>query len=132
MSRLALLRPLILLAFLFLSGCSQESDSDPDLTKHVRVQLVDWHVAGLWVINAPVAWIRVTNYNYEPIENILIKYETFDSEGNRLNTADYLIEEEVKPNQSKNFIEQYMGLIDLYSQKLKVSLVSVSRVKKKK
>ena len=59
-------------------------------------------------------------------------YETFDEDGNRLNKADYLIEEEVKPNQAKNFIEQYLGLVDLYSQKLKISLVSVSGLKKKK
>ncbi len=115
-----------------LTACSVAIDEDPELSKHVRVELIDWHVAGLWVVNSPVAWIRVTNYNYVPIENILISYETFDEDGNRLNKADYLIEEEVKPNQAKNFIEQYLGLVDLYSQKLKISLVSVSGLKKKK
>lgn len=111
-----------------ITGCSYSPVVDDNLSKHVLVQLIDWHISGLWVINSPVAWVKVTNYNPVPIENIVISYETFNIDGKKLNQAQYTIEEVVAANKSKNFIEQYLGLVDLDTEKLKVSLIGVSRL----
>src|ERR1700729_1605398 len=81
---LRLLAPVIALMFMLpitISGCSPELLLDPELSKNVRIELVDWHVSGLWVINSPVCWFRVYNYNAKPITDITINYETFDFEG---------------------------------------------------
>jgi LEA14-like dessication related protein len=88
--------------------------------------LVDWHVSGFWVINCPVAWIRVTNYNNVPIKEIELKYFTYNYDGQKLDEGKYTIEGTVGPHSVKNFIEQYVGLVDLHSEKFSVQLESVS------
>jgi hypothetical protein len=97
------------------------------LTKNTYIELVDWHISGLWVINAPVAWVRVKNYNNVPIKDVTFQYSTFDFDGSLLDQANYTCEGEVPPGQVKNFIEQYLGLVNLRSQKLMVKLVSVTQ-----
>ena len=79
-----LLAPLFLFFILLpltVSGCTPELTLDQELSKNVRIELVDWHVSGLWVINSPVCWIRVYNYNPTPVTDITISYETYDFEG---------------------------------------------------
>ncbi|HEY9786421.1 MAG TPA: hypothetical protein V6D17_13520 [Candidatus Obscuribacterales bacterium] len=96
------------------------------LTRNTYVELVDWHIAGLWVINCPVAWIRVANYNQVPVKDIRIKYYTYDFDGKLLNEGDFMIEDSVPPGTVRNFIEQYLGLVDLHSDKLSIKMVGVS------
>lgn len=91
------------------------------------MELVDWHVSGLWVINCPVAWIRVFNRNHVPIKNPKISYQTFDWEGKPLSSGTYVLEGEIPAGMVKNFIEQYLGLVDLHSDKLSVSYIGVER-----
>src|ERR1700722_5047492 len=81
---------------LLLCGCGAGIGGDSDLTKRTYMELVDWHVSGLWVINSPVAWIRVFNYNSVPIHNIIFQYNTFDSDGTPLDQGNYTIEESVQ------------------------------------
>jgi hypothetical protein len=88
---------------------------------------MDWHVAGFWVINSPVAWIRVENYNDVPIREITFEYRTFTDEGKLLDKGTFTIEGTVPARSMKNFIELYLGLVDLYSQRLDVRLLSVKR-----
>ena len=92
---------------------------------------MDWHISGFWVINCPVAWLRVTNYNTVPIKDVTVEYTTYDAEGHKLDHGTYLIDyttdHPVGPHDSKNFIELYLGLVDLYSSRLSVKLLSVSR-----
>ena len=114
-----------LLSSIAFSGCSPEI-GNRNLTEHTHFELVDWHVSGLWVINCPVAWVRVANYNRIPIKNITFQYDTYDVDGNHLDTGTYVIEESVEPGAVRNFIEQYIGLVSLHSDKLSVKLVSVS------
>lgn len=89
--------------------------------------LMDWHVSGLWVINCPVAWIKVTNYNNVPIHDITLQYNTYDSNGKPLDQGTFTIEGTVYPMESKNFIELYLGLVDLHSDRLSINLLSVKR-----
>jgi hypothetical protein len=110
----------------FLSACLPVDLGNAELTKNTYIELVDWHVSGLWVINCPVAWIRVANYNNVPIQDIRFSYTTYDRDGNKLNDGDYTIEYSVGPRSIKNFIELYVGLVDLHSEKLSVRLMSVS------
>lgn len=101
---------------------------DPEsnyLTSNTKLDLVDWHICGLWVINSPVVWFRVTNYNSVPIHDVTLEYKTFTEDGRELNTGSYTIEGEIPPGTTKNFIEQYIGLVDLYTEKLSVKLSSV-------
>ena len=109
-----------------LAGCSSLPQGDPDLTVNTRVDMVDWHITGLWIINCPVAWLRVVNYNQVPIKDVTFQYNTYDVEGHPLDQGTYTIEGEVYPGQSKNFIEQYLGLVHLHSDKLSIKLLSVS------
>lgn len=109
-----------------LSSCSGPLGIDPVLTRNTYVELVDWHIAGLWVINCPVAWIRVANYNQVPVKDIRIKYYTYDFDGKLLNEGDFMIEDSVPPGTVRNFIEQYLGLVDLHSDKLSIKMVGVS------
>jgi len=92
-----------------------------------RAQLMDWHISGFWVINCPVAWIRVTNLNQVPIKEITVRYDTYDAAGNPLDHGTYTLDGTVVPGQTKNFIEQYLGLVSLYTERLSVTLVSVKR-----
>ena len=121
---LGLLVSLVVIACSF-SGCSSESTGDPELTKNTYIELVDWHVSGLWVINCPVAWVRVANYNRVPIKEIQFKYTTYDYLGNKLNEGSYTIEGTVSPGGVKNFIELYIGLVDIHSERLDIELRSV-------
>jgi hypothetical protein len=109
-----------------LTGCSTDA-GDQDLTNHTHFELVDWHVSGLWVINCPVAWIRVANYNPVPIKNITFQYDTYDVDGVHLDRGTYTVEETVDPGAVRNFIELYLGLVNLHSDKLSVKIVSVDR-----
>jgi len=107
------------------SSCSTEV-GDKGLTERTYVELVDWHISGLWVINCPVAWVRVKNYNSVPITNIKFQYNTYDGEGNPLDQDTYILEESVPPGGVRNFIELYLGLVSLHSEKLSIKLLSVS------
>lgn len=110
-----------------LSSCGPDMGTDAELSKNVYMELVDWHVSGLWVINCPVAWIRVFNRNHVPIKNPKISYQTFDWEGKPLSSGTYVLEGEIPAGMVKNFIEQYLGLVDLHSDKLSVSYIGVER-----
>lgn len=124
---------LIALVFAFLSltsllsGCAGEIGGDPNLSRNVYVELVDWHIAGLWVINCPVAWFRVANYNNVPVKDIKLKYATYDFDGKLLNQGDYTIDGTVPPGTVRNFIEQYLGLVEVQTDKMMVRFVSVKR-----
>jgi hypothetical protein len=110
----------------FLQGCAPALTGDATLTSRTRMELVDWHISGLWIINCPVAWIRIANYNQVPIHDIVLQYNTFDYEGKPLDEGTYTIEESVAPGTMRNFIELYLGLVNLHSDKLSVKLLSVS------
>lgn len=110
-----------------LTGCAAVG-GDNELTSHTRFELVDWHISGLWVINCPVAWVRVKNYNPVPIKNITFQYDTYDVDGNHLDQGTYTVEDTVDPGAVRNFIEQYLGLVNLHSDKLSVKLISVDRL----
>src|SRR5262249_30416000 len=121
----------LILAMAPLHGCS-EGPGDSELTGRTVVELVDWHVAGLWVINCPVAWVRVANYNQVPIKEVTVQYDTYDYDGRHLDSgrttlSDSAAGSSVAPGQVKNFIEQYLGLIDLHSERLTLKLISVER-----
>lgn len=95
---------------------------------NTRLELIDWHISGLWVINAPVAWVKVTNYNSVPIHDITMEYQTFDSTGKPLDKGTFTIEGTVAPHTTRNFIEQYLGLVDLYTERLQLRLLSVKEL----
>ncbi|HEY9756782.1 MAG TPA: hypothetical protein V6C97_16575 [Oculatellaceae cyanobacterium] len=116
----------IIFTTLGLSGCAEEI-GDAELTSHTQLELVDWHVSGLWVINCPVAWVRVANYNSVPIKNITFQYDTYDVDGKHLDRGTYTVEDSVEPGSVRNFIELYVGLVNLHSDKLSVKLLSVGR-----
>jgi hypothetical protein len=106
-----------------LTSCAPASD--PELAARTQIVLMDWHVSGLWVINCPVAWIKVSNYNHVAIKEITLQYNTYDAHGRPLDQGTFTIEGSVGPMQSKNFIELYLGLVDLYSERLSIKLLSV-------
>jgi hypothetical protein len=111
---------------LLLNSCELSPNFDGGLTANTRCELIDWHITGLWVINCPVAWIRVTNYNNQAIKDITFQYNTYDANGRPLDEGTFTIEGTVPPGQVKNFIELYLGLVDLYSERLSIKLISVS------
>ena len=107
-----------------ITGCSgPPCHGDPELTKNVYLELVDWHIVGLWVINCPVCWIRVKNYNNVPVKNICFQYKTYGYEGELLTTGTYKIEYEFNAGEAKNCIAQYIGLVDLESDLLSLALL---------
>jgi len=112
---------------------SFKGPGDPELTKNVHLELVDWHIVGLWVINSPCCWVRVANYNNVPVRNVKIRYKTFGYRGEQLTEGTYYLsgatpaDATVKAGSMKNFIEQYIGLVDLESDMLSIELVSVER-----
>jgi len=114
-----------LFSALSLGGCGSES-ADAALTQNTYLELVDWHITGFWVINEPVCWVRVKNLNTVPIKDIKIQYNSFDFDGTPAGEGTYTIEETVQPGEVRNFIEQYVGPVNLHSEKLSVKLVSVS------
>lgn len=107
-----------------LSSCGT-SEEDQILLSNTRLELMDWHICGLWVINSPVCWVKVTNYNQVPIHEITFEYNTYDAHGKHLDRGTFTIEGGVPPMQSKNFIELYIGLVDLYTERLSIKLLSV-------
>lgn len=127
MRRLLLAGFTVLALGLSLVGCGHVEHKAAELTRHTGMELMDWHIAGLWVINSPVVWVRVTNYNAEPIKEITFQYNTYDVNGKPLNEGTYTIEGTVQPHQTKNFIELYVGLVDLYSEHLSLRLKSVEK-----
>lgn len=116
-----------------LGGCYFYGPGDAELTRNVHLELVDWHIVGLWVMNCPCCWIRVANYNNVPVKNVRIRYKTFGYRGELLTEGTYTLsgakseDAVVKAGSVKNFIEQYIGLVDLESDMLQVELISVDR-----
>jgi LEA14-like dessication related protein len=109
---------------LVLGGCAQP-EGDEELTKNTTVELVDWHITGLMVVNCPVAWLRVTNNNSVPVKDITIQYNTYHEDGAPLDQGTFTIEGTVPPGVTKNFIELYLGIVNVHSEKLSVKLLSV-------
>jgi hypothetical protein len=122
---------LLVVASLILAGllnaCGVDEPTDAALLRNTYCELVDWHITGLWVINCPVAWVRITNYNSVPVKDIKLKFVTYDLSGNPLDNGVCLLEGDVPPGGVKNFIEQYLGLVNLHSEKLSVQVVGVSQ-----
>ena len=110
---------------LSLFGCEFHGPDEQALMTRTQIVLMDWHIAGFWVINSPVAWVRVLNYNTVPIKDITFQYQTFTDEGRPLNKGTFTIEGTVAPGSVKNFAELYLGIVDLYSQRLDIKLLSV-------
>jgi len=109
-----------------LAGCGAPH-GDPELTENTHIELVDWHITGLMVINCPVAWVKVTNENDVPIKDVTFQYTTYDTEGGVMDTSTYTLEGTVQPHTSKQFIEQYLGIVNLHSEQLSVKLLSAER-----
>lgn len=113
------------------SACAPLAPGDPELTKNVRLELVDWHISGLMVINSPVAWVRVTNYNPVAIKDITFDYDTYDEEGKPLDHGSFTIQDPVYhtvyPGEVRDFIELYIGLVNVRTEALRINLVSVAR-----
>jgi len=110
----------------FCTSCGTEESSDAHLLRNTYAELVDWHITGLWVINCPVAWVRVANYNTRPVRDVRIKYTTYDYAGQPLDSGVYVLEGEIAPGAVHNYIEQYLGLVNLNSEKLSISIAGVS------
>ncbi len=108
------------------TSCTMIPQGDPNLTANTCLELVDWHISGLWVINCPVAWVRVANRNPVAIKDVTFKYITYDFEGKVLDEGTFTIEGVVPAGSMKNFIELYLGLVKLESDKLSVHLVGVN------
>jgi len=127
--RLIAFRFLVVASFFvatFCTSCGTEEPSDASLLRNTYCELVDWHITGLWVINCPVAWVRVANYNNRPIKDVKLKFTTYDFQGNPLDNGTYALEGDVPPGGVKNFIEQYLGLVSLHSEKLSIQVIGVS------
>ena len=107
------------------SGCAPEAQTSDALKQNTRLELVDWHISGLWVINAPVCWVRVANYNNKPIKEVTLAYTTYGYEGQPLDHGTYTLDGEIPPMSMKNFAEQYVGLVNVESDQISISLVSV-------
>ncbi len=119
-----LLTTFLLTLSVTVTGCTAEP-GDSALTANTRVELVDWHISGLWVINCPVCWIRVANYNTVPIKDVTVTYDTYDFDSKPLDHGTYTLDGEVGPGQVKNFIEQYVGIVGVESDKISVHLSTV-------
>ncbi|MBX9685889.1 MAG: hypothetical protein K2X27_04250 [Candidatus Obscuribacterales bacterium] len=119
--------PLILACLLSLSACEIIDPEAEQLKSNTRLELVDWHISGLWVINSPVAWVRVTNMNNVPLHDITFEYRTFAADGHPLDRGTFTIEGKVPAGTTKNFVELYLGLVDLYTERLSLQLLSVKR-----
>lgn len=117
----------LILVATMVGGCSVELSGDPHLSKNVYVELVDWHISGLWIINTPVCWIRVVNYNPVPIKDVKIRFRTFGYNGQVVSTGTYVLEGTIGPGSVRNFMEQSVGVVDLESDMLAVELDSVQK-----
>ena len=69
----------------------------------------------------------MTNYNQVTIKDVVVQYSSFDEAGNPLDQGTFTIEGTVAPGQTKNFIELYLGLVSLYTERLSIKLLSVQR-----
>ncbi len=116
---------MFLVSSLMLSGCTERKLASFELSKNVHVELIDWHIAGLWIINCPVCWVRVSNYNNVPVKEVCIRFRTFGYDGKVLSEGTYTMEGTVGPVSVKNFMEQTVGVVDIESDMLSVDLVSV-------
>lgn len=116
---------LCLVACALMTGCGAHR-FDAQLAANTQVVLIDWHITGFWVINCPVAWVKVTNNNHVPIKDLVLQYNTFDAVGNPLDEGTFDLEGTIHPGETKNFIELYLGLVSLYSDRLSIKLISVS------
>ncbi len=113
---------------LTLSACEGVDPQAAELTNNTKLELVDWHISGLWVINSPVAWVRVTNYNTVPVHDITFEYRASAADGRLLDHGTYTIEGVIPPGgTTKNFAELYLGLVDLYTERLSLKLLHVRR-----
>ncbi len=118
---------LILCLSILWGACTVPESSNSALAQNVRLELVDWHISGLWAINSPVAWVRITNYNTVPIKNITFEYTTFDETNELVDTGTFTIEDSVRAGDTRNFIELYLGLVSVHSESLRVRLLSLER-----
>lgn len=117
-----------LFAVTLFGGCGTENIEEPTLSSHTRLELIDWHISGLAIINSPVAWVRIWNMNTVPIGDIVLKYTTYDYEGHQLNEGTYTLDDKViPPGQRRDYIELYLGLVDINSEQLTVQIQSVHR-----
>lgn len=128
--RTALLGVVVSAVVFLCSGCEtrEEQERNAALTRSTSLVLMDWHISGLWVINSPVAWVRVFNNSDVPITEVTFEYSTFDNYGKPLDKGTFTIEGTIPPRCHKDFIELYLGLVDLYSEHLSVRLLSVKAV----
>lgn len=115
------------LSSFLLAGCGAVGSGDQALSSQTYFELVDWHISGLWVINCPVAWIRIKNFNNVAIKDITFQYNTYDFDGTPLDQGTYTIEGSVPASSVKNFPELYIGLVNLHSDKLSCKLLSVQK-----
>lgn len=106
-------------------GNTHNPTSSEALTQATALRLVDWHISGLWIINSPVAWVKVTNYNEVPIKDVTFSYTTYTSSGKVLDTGSFEIEGTIAPHATRNFVELYLGLVSLESERLSIKLTSV-------
>lgn len=125
--RMALLGVAVSTVVFLCSGCESQEQKELNvaLTRSTSLVLMDWHISGLWVINSPVAWVRVFNNSDLPITEVTFEYSTFDNNGKPLDKGTFTIEGTIPPRCHKDFIELYLGLVDLYSENLSVRLLSV-------
>ncbi|MBX3153186.1 hypothetical protein KF728_23695 [Candidatus Obscuribacterales bacterium] len=107
------------------SGCTTHTIGNAELSRNVYVELVDWHVSGLWIFNTPICWIRVVNYNDVPVKDVRVRFKTFGYNGELLSNGTYTMEGSVGPRSVKNFVEQTVGLVDLESDMLSIELDAV-------
>jgi hypothetical protein len=115
-----------MLCLLFCSGCATEPTDEDGLLGNTYIELVDWHIAGFWVINVPVAWVRVKNNNSVPIKDLVLRYRTYAADGTVLNEGTYTLDDTIGAGKVKNFFGEYLGYVDLYTDKLSVDLCKVS------
>ncbi|MBX9692828.1 MAG: hypothetical protein K2Z81_10620 [Cyanobacteria bacterium] len=107
------------------TSCTERKLGSVELAKNVYIELIDWHISGLWIFNCPVVWVRVANYNNVPVKEVCIRFRTFGFDGKVLSEGTYTMEGTVGPASVKNFMEQTVGVVDLESDMLSVELVSV-------
>lgn len=109
----------------FLSSCGAHTVGSIELAKNVYVELVDWHISGLWIFNCPVCWVRVVNYNNVPIKEVRIRFKTFGYNGQELSSGTYTMEGTIGARSVKNFVEQTVGVVDLESDMISIELDAV-------
>lgn len=109
----------------FTTSCSTPTVGNAELARNVYVELVDWHVSGLWIFNTPICWIRVVNYNDVPVKDVRVRFKTFGYNGELLSNGTYTMEGTIGPRSVKNFVEQTVGLVDLESDMLSIELDAV-------